>query len=380
MKNTFGNSISLTLFGESHGAVIGAVLDGLAPGIAVDTDFIKSQLDLRRPYGDISTTRHEADEPRVVSGVFEGKTTGTPLCVLIENTDVKSRDYSDIKDILRPGHADFTAREKYHGFSDYRGGGHFSGRLTAPLVAAGAIVIAALRECGILIGSHIKECRGVKDTAFSDLDTLGEAVGKVNDLLFPVLDGKAADLMRSGIREAAAEGDSVGGILETAVIGVPAGVGEPWFDSFEGVLSHGIFSIPAVKGIEFGEGFNFARLRGSEANDAFAVKDGKVITLTNHNGGVNGGITNGMPIIFSTVIKPTPSIYKEQDTVDVGKSENITYRVKGRHDPAVIHRARVVVDSVTALVTADMLAQRYGTDFPNYIKKTDVKKTEKRHG
>lgn len=360
MKNVLGNSITVTLFGESHGAQIGAVIDGIAPGIEVDLDFMRKQLNLRKPHGKISTQRVETDEPHIVSGVFEGKTTGTPICILFENNNTKSKDYSKTKDFMRPGHADYTAIEKYHGFADYRGGGHFSGRITTPIVAAGAIFIDALKKKGIHIGTHIKQCGTIKDTTFANYE---EEIAKVNDLVFPVLDEKAAEEMHAYMEMAANEGDSVGGILETVVTGIPAGVGEPWFDTMESMLAHGIFSIPAVKGIEFGKGFAFATMKGSEANDPFEMSDGAVMTKTNNNGGINGGITNGMPILFNTVIKPTPSIFKEQETVNLETKENVSFQIQGRHDPAIIHRARVVVDSVTAIVLADMLALRYGTDW-----------------
>ena len=360
MKNTYGNSITVTLFGESHGEQIGAVIDGLAPGMEIDLDFINHQLNLRKPHGRISTQRVEADEPKIVSGVFEGKTTGTPVCVLFENQNTKSKDYSKTKDLMRPGHADYTALQKYHGFADYRGGGHFSGRLTTPIVATGAILIKALQKKGIYIGSHIQKCGPIEYKKFMDF---GAEIAKVNALTFPVLDENVADQMRQYIEQAAAEGDSVGGILETVVVGMPAGVGEPWFDTMESMLSHAMFSIPAVKGIEFGAGFGFADMKGSQANDAFVVEKGKVSTKTNHNGGINGGITNGMPISFRTVIKPTPSIYKTQETINAASMENTELQIEGRHDPAIIHRARVVVDSMVAIVLADMLALRFGTDW-----------------
>ena len=360
MKNVFGNQITVSLFGESHGAQIGVMLDGLAPGLEVDLDFMRKQLELRKPHGKISTQRVETDEPHIVSGVFEGKTTGTPVCILFENNNTKSKDYSKTKDLMRPGHADFTATQKYHGYADYRGGGHFSGRITTPLVAAGALLIDALKKKGILIGTHIKQCGTISDRSFENLE---QDIQDVNEKIFPVLDVGSAEQMKQYMEEAASEGDSVGGILETVVTGIPAGVGEPWFDTMESCLAHGIFSIPAVKGIEFGKGFAFAEMKGSEANDAFEMQNGAVVTKTNHNGGINGGITNGMPIQFQTVIKPTPSIYKKQDTIDVAKQENVTLQIEGRHDPAIIHRARVVVDSITAIVISDMLAVHYGTDW-----------------
>ena len=360
MKNSFGNSITVTLFGESHGEYIGAVLDGLAPGMKIDQEYIQAKLALRRPSGKISTARVEADEYEIASGVFNGYTTGTPLCILIKNTNKKSADYGTAMDIPRPGHADYTAREKYHGFEDHRGGGHFSGRITAALVAAGAILGSALESKGIKIGSHITELHGAFDRGFEDISS---DIDIVNSKAFPTLTESAEKSMKKEIEKAAASGDSVGGILESAIIGLPGGLGEPWFDSVESLLSHGLFSIPGVKGVEFGLGFAFADTYGSEANDSFAIENGKVITESNNNGGINGGITNGMPVIFRTVIKPTPSIFKTQASVSLSKMENTTLKLEGRHDPAIIHRARAVVDAVAAIVVADMLAVRYGTDY-----------------
>ena len=360
MKNTFGNSISLTLFGESHGEAIGAVLDGLAPGIGVNMDLIRSQLDKRRPAGKISTARREADEFRIVSGVFEGKTTGTPLTIIIPNTAMHSKDYSATRSLARPGHADYTAYAKYHGFEDYRGGGHFSGRVTAALVAAGAILTSALGKKGIVIGSHILSCAGISDAGFDDI---AEDIGRLNEMDFAVLDEDKGALMRAAIEAAAADGDSVGGVLETAILGMPAGVGEPWFDTVEGVLSHALFSVPAIKGVQFGDAFDMVNGRGSEFNDNYYISEKEIKTMTNHNGGINGGITNGMPVVFRCAVKPTPSIFKAQATVDFMKGEDAVIELKGRHDPAIIHRARVVVDSVTALAVADLLATRFGTDW-----------------
>jgi len=360
MKNSFGNSVTVTLFGESHGAQIGIVIDGMAPGIEIDHDFITSQLSRRRPHGRISTSRREADEYSIVSGVFEGKTTGTPVCILIPNCDTRSNDYASTRSFARPGHADYSANCKYHGFEDYRGGGHFSGRITAPLVAAGAIAIGALDKKGIHIGTHIKKCAGVCDRSF---DNINDDIATLSCMDFAVLDSDAANKMNDAILAAAAEGDSVGGVLETAITGVDEGVGEPWFDSVESQLAHILFSIPGIKGVEFGIGFDFADKKGSEANDSFCMSNGKIVTATNNNGGINGGITNGMPIVFSCAVKPTPSIYKTQATVDFINEVDVQLSLNGRHDPAIIHRARVVVDSVSALVLCDMLAMRYGTDW-----------------
>ena len=358
MKNTLGSSVCVTLFGESHGAQIGAVLDGLAPGITVDEQLIAHQLEMRRPAGKISTARREQDAFSIVSGVFEGKTTGTPLTILIPNADTRSGDYR--RGAPRPGHADYTAYIKYHGFEDYRGGGHFSGRITAALTAAGAIAITALRNRGIRIGTHIARCAGIRDAGFSDL---ANDIERLNHAVFAVLDAKKGEAMKAAIEQAAAEGDSVGGVLETAVTGMPAGVGEPWFDTLESMLAHGLFAIPAVKGVEFGDGFALADQRGSEANDAFFLKNGKPETESNHNGGINGGISNGMDMIFRCAVKPTPSIRLPQRTVNLQTMQEEEMALGGRHDPAIVHRARVVADSVTALVLCDALSQRYGTDW-----------------
>ena len=359
MKNTFGTSVAVTICGESHGEAITVVIDGLAPGIPVDRAFIDAQLTLRRPAGKISTARQEQDEYRIVSGVFENRTTGTPLCICIPNTQTRSKDYAATRALARPGHADFTAHVKYRGFEDYRGGGHFSGRITAGLVAGGAIALTALREKGIVIGTHIARCGGVNDRAFGDL---AADIDALQQKPFAVLDESAGISMQSSIEKAAAEGDSIGGVLEAAVLGMPAGIGEPWFDSLEGLLAHGLFSIPGIKGVQFGAGFGGADLRGSAYNDPFRMQDGRIVTATNRNGGINGGISNGMPIQFRCAVKPTPSIYKEQKTVDILSKEDATLQIEGRHDPAIIHRARVVVDSVTALVLCDALAMHFGTD------------------
>ncbi len=360
MKNSFGNRITLTLFGESHGEELGIVIDGLAPGIEISEEYIASKLALRRPCTSISTARVENDDFRIVSGVFEKMTTGAPLCIIIPNKDIRSKDYEKIRFLARPGHADYSAYAKYHGFEDYRGGGHFSGRLTAPIVAAGAIFEYALEKKGIYIGTHIKRLARIDDASLcDDIPALIELSKKT----FPTVSDDAAQKMLAAAEEAAKDGDSVGGILETSVVGMPAGVGEPWFDSVESMLSHALFSIPAVKGVEFGAGFAIADKRGSKANDAFFVKDGKIVTDGNSNGGINGGITNGMPIRFCVAIKPTPSIKKEQNTVNFKQCENAVISVGGRHDAAIVHRARAVVDAVTAHVLCDLLSERFGTDF-----------------
>ena len=360
MKNTIGNYLSVTLFGESHGSEIGAVLDGITPGIEVSEEFIAEKLAKRRPKGAISTSRVEPDNFRIVSGVFDGKTTGTPICILIENKNTKSKDYDELKNLCRPGHADYTAQCKYHGFQDYRGGGHFSGRLTAPLVAVGAIAEIALRNKNINIATHILSVGNILDRSFenvaSDMEILNSAKA-------PVLSENKWEEMQKYILEAANDGDSVGGILETAICGLPAGVGEPWFDSVEGLISRAVYGIPAVKGVEFGKGFGISYMKGSDVNDQFQIENDKVITLTNNNGGINGGITNGMPVVFKTAVKPTPSIFKEQNTVDFKNMKNATINLKGRHDPAIVHRVAPVIDAITSLTVLDILIGRFGTDY-----------------
>lgn len=351
MSNVFGKNITVSIFGESHGALVGATLGGIAPGIKINKEYISEKLTKRRPFGKISTARREADEFRIVSGEFNGYTTGAPLTLIIENTDTKSKDYSEFLDTPRPSHADYTARIKYQGFQDYRGGGHFSGRVTASLVAAGAILQAALEDKGIYIGTHISTLKGISDREFSDYR---DDIKTLSKKLFPALSDTSEEKMLAHIEKAAEMGDSVGGVLQSAIIGVPAGLGEPFFDSVESEISHILFSIPAVKGVSFGCGFGFSELFGSEANDAYETDGVSVYTKTNNNGGILGGISTGMPIIVNTVIKPTPSIFKEQDTVSLSKLENTRLSIKGRHDPAIIHRARAVVDAALAIAVYDL--------------------------
>ena len=360
MKNSFGTSVIITLFGESHGPAVGAVLDGMAPGIPVSEEYIAERLRMRRPFGSISTARAEKDDFSILSGVFKGRTTGTPICIVIPNEDVDSGVYDRSRALARPGHADHTAFEKYHGYEDHRGGGHFSGRVTAALVAAGAIALSALREKGIGIGTHIARCGGVNDRAFLDMK---EDIAALEKMTFAALDPEAGDEMRKAIAAAARDGDSVGGILETAVIGLPAGVGEPWFDALESVLAHMLFSVPGIKGVQFGGGFDLADARGSEYNDELFMDGGVVRTRTNNNGGVNGGISNGMPLVFRCAVKPTPSVFKTQSTVDLFKREDALLSLSGRHDPAIIHRVRAAADCAAALALCDALALRYGTDW-----------------
>ena len=365
MKNTFGSDLALTIFGESHGAAIGAVLDGMAAGVPVDEQLLTACMDKRRARGDgLSTARVEADTVRFLSGVVNGRTTGTSIALMIENQNTRSGDYAKTADLLRPGHADYTAYAKYHGFQDARGGGHFSGRLTAALVAGGSLVLGALHRAGIEIVTHIGQCAGIADTPFA-LNDPDQLAAQAEALLnkaegFALLDGTVEEPMKAAIRAAGADGDSVGGVLETAVLGLPAGVGEPYFDSVESELAHLAFSIPAVKGIEFGSGFGFAGMRGSEANDAFRMQGDRVVTATNHNAGLNGGISNGMPVVFRTAVKPTPSIYKPQETVDYLAKKDAELSIQGRHDPCIVPRAAIVQTCAAALAVGDLLTAKYG--------------------
>lgn len=361
MKNTFGNAVKVTLFGESHGDAIGAVIDGLTPGIEIDYDFINKQLNRRKAKTHLCTKRCEPDDYKIISGVFEGHTTGTPICIVIPNHDTKSSDYQLFSSVARPGHADYSANCKYHGYQDFRGGGHFSGRVTVALVAAGAIIQSALEKKGIYVGTHIKKCAGVNDRSFEDY---------VNDITFlhssdfSILDPKTKEMMMENAAKIKADNDSTGGIMETAIVGVPAGVGEPWFDSIEGMLSHAMFSIPAVKGVEFGSGFACADMMGSQMNDEFYVaENGEILTKSNHNGGINGGISNGMPILFSCAVKPTSSISRKQKTVNFIDKVDTEVEIHGRHDSTIVPRACVVAETLSAIVVADLLISRFGTDY-----------------
>ena len=356
MKNTFGNAVSMTIFGESHGPAIGAVLDGLAAGLPVDEAAIAAAMDRR---DGLSTARTEADAVEFLSGVFEGHTTGTAVAMIIRNQNTRSGDYAKTADLLRPGHADYTAYAKYEGYQDARGGGHFSGRITAASVAAGALCETVLNSLGIRVYTHIAECAGVKDAPLSS--SAGLLMPEPQPGHFALLDASKEAPMQEAIRTAGSEGDSVGGVLETIVTGLPAGIGEPWFDSVESELAHLMFAIPACKGLEFGAGFAFAAMRGSEANDPFTMQNGRIATATNKNGGINGGITNGMPLVFRTVLKPTPSIYKQQHTVDYLAKQDADLQIKGRHDPCIVPRAAVVQNTLAAFGLLDLLTVRYGT-------------------
>ena len=353
MSSVIGDNIKVSLFGESHGSVVGATIHGLESGIKIDYEFIKHQMNLRKANDNLSTARVEDDEVKFISGVFNDFTTGAPLTVVIENKNVNSKDYPKM---FRPSHADYTQELKYKGYQDYRGGGHFSGRLTAPIVALGSIAISILKNKNIKIGSHIKNIYNILDDNinFNDLDNY---FNYVNNEIFPVLNLNKKEEMIKEIETIKEDLDSVGGIIET-VISLPSSIGEPFFDSLESKISQYLFSVPGLKGIEFGLGFDFAKYRGKEVNDEL-VNDGEVRTLTNNNGGINGGISNSMPIVFRCVLKPTPSILKEQRSIDENFNNTIL-EIKGRHDPCIVRRARVVIDSLVALCLLDLISINEG--------------------
>lgn len=357
MSGMWGNKIKISIFGESHGNAIGINIDGLPSGLELNLDDIAYEMRRRAPgKSPLSTARSEDDIPEILSGYFNGKTTGTPLCAIIRNTNTRSKDYSLLKDVMRPGHADYSGNIRYNGFNDYRGGGHFSGRITAPLVFAGAVCKQILKEKGIIVAAHVKSIKNVKDKSFIDSTLDLNYLNSLKSFELPLIDKSIEENMRKEILEAKEDMDSVGGTIECGVFGISAGVGNPFFDSVESTLAHLLFSVPAVKGVEFGRGFELTSMRGSEANDEIYYEDGVVKTKTNNNGGILGGITNGMPIIFTTAIKPTSSIGKEQNTINIGSKENTILKVEGRHDPCIVQRAIPVVEAVTAIAICELLS------------------------
>ncbi len=354
--STYGKNIKLTVFGESHGEAIGVVIDGVPAGFKIDMDKILTHMSRRAPGKDkTATARLEKDFPNIKSGILNGITTGAPIACVIENTNTKSADYSNLLETPRPGHSDYTAYVKYGGNNDIRGGGHFSGRLTAPIVFAGALLRQFLEQKGIKIAAHIESIADVKDERFNPLKIEDSLIAQLNNSRFPLINKEQEEKMRAAVENARSDGDSAGGIIECAVTGMPAGVGGPLFDGIEGEISKAVFAIPAVKGVEFGAGFESALTRGSENNDAFEFADNKVVTKTNNSGGILGGISSGMPIIFRTAVKPTPSIAKEQETVNLKTGENAILSVKGRHDPCIVPRAVPVVEAVAAIAVFDLL-------------------------
>lgn len=352
MSSTYGENLKLSIFGQSHGPAIGMTLDGIPAGLAVDLEKLQTFLNRRAPgQNDWSTPRKEEDRPEFLAGLLDGYTCGAPIAAVIHNKNTRSGDYDNLKNCPRPGHADYTANIKYGGFQDASGGGHFSGRLTAPLCIAGGLCKQWLEEMGIQIGAHILAIGECGDCYFDPMDPEIESVHSD----FPVLDPEAGENMRQLISQARAAGDSVGGIIECAVTGLPAGIGEPMFGGVESRIAHIVYGIPAVKGVEFGIGFDCACVPGCQSNDGFTVVDGKIVTLTNNAGGILGGITNGMPLIFSTAIKATPSIAMEQQSVDLTAGQPTSLKIKGRHDPCIIPRAVPVVEAAATIAIYDLI-------------------------
>lgn len=356
MSSYLGKNLHVSIFGQSHSAAIGVTVDGLPAGEKIDLEELQAFLSRRAPGRDATATpRKEADALNILCGLVDNVTCGAPLCAVIENTNTRSKDYEKLKDVPRPGHADYTAQIRYGGFQDVRGGGHFSGRLTAPLCIAGGIAIQILKRRGIEIAAHIRSVGAAEDRPF---DPMGESENALNELknkAFPVLDEAAEEKMRAVIMEARAQQDSVGGVVECIVTGLPAGLGDPMFGGMEGRLAYALFGIPAVKGVEFGAGFDVAGMRGSENNDPFVMRDGAVTAASNHAGGILGGITTGMPLVFRMAFKPTPSIAQVQDSISLSRSENEKLEIVGRHDPCIVPRAVPVAEAAAAVVLLDVL-------------------------
>jgi len=358
MSSTFGQHLRLSIFGQSHGEAIGVTVDGFPAGMTIDMERLLGEMARRAPgQSALTTARKEADAPEFLSGVLGGRTTGQPICAIIRNTNQRSRDYGDGVDLVRPGHADYTGHVRYFGFEDWRGGGSFSGRLTAPIVLAGALCSQWLEKQGVRIACHVQQLGGVRDASFMNADPAAD-YSYMKQMHLPTLTAGLDQQMEHEAMEARNAGDSIGGVLECMITGLPAGLGAPFFDSVESVVSQLLFSVPAVKGVEFGEGFGFAQLRGSQANDPFRMEGDRVVTTTNHSGGVNGGITNGMPVIFRCVIRPTPSIGLEQQTVSLKTGENAVLAVKGRHDPCILPRAVPVVEAMAAIAVMELWKER----------------------
>lgn len=353
MSCNFGEKVKITIFGQSHSEAIGVVIDGLPAGKKLDMDKISAFMSRRAPgKNKFSTQRKEPDLPKIISGLVDGVTCGAPLCAIIENTNTRSNDYDNLKYLPRPAHSDFTAFFKHNGFNDIRGGGNFSGRLTAPMCFAGAVCMQILEEKGIKIGAHIERIAGIKDSRF---DSVNVSFGNISEKEFPVIDDKQGEKMREKIEEARLDADSVGGAIECAVTGLPVGIGEPMFDGMENVISHAVFAIPAIKGIEFGSGFECCELRGSEHNDSFCVLNGKFATDSNNHGGILGGISSSMPVIFRVAVKPTPSIGKVQKSANLLTREEQELQIHGRHDPCIVPRAVPCVEAATALAIINLI-------------------------
>lgn len=353
MSCNFGEKFKITIFGQSHSEAIGVVIDGVPAGITLDGEKIASFMARRAPGKNAySTKRKEADCPEIVSGVVDGITCGTPICAIIRNSDQHSKDYSKLKILPRPSHSDFAAYMKHGGFNDIRGGGNFSGRMTAPMCFAGAVAMQILEEKGIKIGAHIEKIAGVCDTRF---DPVNPDISTLDGKDFPLVNDSVKDEMLAKIEAARLDCDSVGGVIECAVTGLPVGLGEPMFGGVENVLSQAMFAVPAIKGIEFGNGFDCADLKGSENNDEFTVNDGKITTVTNNHGGILGGLTSGMPLIFRVAVKPTPSISKPQMTVNLETNKPEELVIEGRHDPCIVPRAVPCIEAATAIALINLI-------------------------
>lgn len=356
MSSTFGRNIRISIFGQSHSPQIGVVIDGLPAGHRVDIEKLSKFMERRAPGRDEhSTSRVERDMPEILSGLKEGVLCGAPLAAAIKNSDTRPGDYLEIADKPRPGHADFTAWTKFSDARDHSGGGHFSGRLTAPLCIAGGIMLQLLAKEGVFVGAHIDEIAGVQDAPFDPVGITEGDLAALRERPFPVNDSEAGEIMKGAIAAAKKAEDSVGGVIECAVIGLPAGVGGPMFEGMENMISTVLFAVPAVKGVEFGSGFAGSRTTGSVNNDPFVMDDGRIKTLTNNHGGILGGITSGMPIIFRAAIKPTPSIGMEQRTVSLSRKEDALLSVKGRHDPCIVPRAVPCIEAAAAIAVYDAL-------------------------
>ena len=359
MSSTYGESLKLSIFGQSHGPAIGMTLDGIPAGLPVDVEKLQSFLNRRAPgQNDWSTPRKEEDRPEFLGGVFDGYTCGAPIAAVIYNKNTRSDDYDNLKDCPRPGHADYTAQIKYGGYQDAAGGGHFSGRLTAPLCIAGGLCKQWLEEMGIRIGAHIYTIQGMDDTAFNPLSPQFDSISSE----FPVINDEMGQLMKERINTARSHGDSVGGMIECAITGLPAGLGEPMFGGVESRIAQIVYGIPAVKGVEFGAGLAFAYDPGSEMNDPYCVENGKITAATNNAGGILGGITTSLPVIFRVIMKPTPSISKPQQSVSISKMENTPLVVKGRHDPCIVPRAVPVVEAAAAIAIYDLILSNTQTE------------------
>ena len=353
MSSTWGNNIKVSIFGESHGEAIGTVLEGIPAGQKINFDEIICQLNRRKPRNDgFTTSRKETDNFKILSGIFKGHTTGTPICAVFYNEDADSSSYKDL--VFRPGHADYTAHVRYQGFEDYRGGGHFSGRLMCPLVFAGSICRQILENKGIFLGSHISSVGNINDRSFDPVNVSKASLKNISQSEFPVIDQEVKSIIERKILSIKSQGDSIGGTIECAIVGVPAGLGNPIFDNIESKISSIIFGIPAVKGIEFGRGFDSSKILGSENNDNYILKEGKISTETNNHGGILGGISSGMPIIFKVAFKPTPSIAKKQITIDAKNNSQKILKLTGRHDPCIVLRAAPIVESAAAIAILDI--------------------------